>query len=390
MAYSTISNSEIAVGAPLTNALLIKIRDNPEAIALGLSGATRIATNALGTGVVTSTKVGANAINATHLAANSVGASEIGTGVVGASELGASSVGTSELAAGAVHQVDLDTTLNQGNTTNNVPTLVNIGGGTYAFYPQIRASAAVGNGVAVASIAYLEDPNSVGTSGSVTTSFTTWITLASASGQTTYAQSRQIDSSPPYDLGDGPTHGFVYAEIEKGSGVIKSTTSSVSAPWHYSGPTDIRGKKKKDGKSYQLIRDVTKTEEPYAERGELFKFRAEMKAFRPSTTEERLRKMNYIRELSAAKMVEVEVTQDIKNADMGLIPKTIYSPEDSIIVLLDPMSEILAELMPMRETGEIEISDLLYDGVLKVGNDPLPRHGPPGVDIMPIKWCNNG
>lgn len=51
MAYSTIPNSEIAVGAPITNNLMTKIRDNPEAIAEGLSGATRIVEAALAAAV---------------------------------------------------------------------------------------------------------------------------------------------------------------------------------------------------------------------------------------------------------------------------------------------------------------------------------------------------
>jgi len=47
MAYSNIPDTEIAVGKPGSNQLFTKLRDNPEAIALGLAGATRIVKNAL-------------------------------------------------------------------------------------------------------------------------------------------------------------------------------------------------------------------------------------------------------------------------------------------------------------------------------------------------------
>lgn len=47
MAYSTITDTEIQPGKPGSNQLFTKLRDNPEAIAAGLSGAPRIVKNAL-------------------------------------------------------------------------------------------------------------------------------------------------------------------------------------------------------------------------------------------------------------------------------------------------------------------------------------------------------
>ena len=47
MAYSTITDTEIQPGKPGSNQLFTKLRDNPEAIATGLTGATRIVKNAL-------------------------------------------------------------------------------------------------------------------------------------------------------------------------------------------------------------------------------------------------------------------------------------------------------------------------------------------------------
>lgn len=54
MAYSAIAGSEIDADSPITAGLMTKLRDNPEAIALGLSGATRIVDAALDTGAATS------------------------------------------------------------------------------------------------------------------------------------------------------------------------------------------------------------------------------------------------------------------------------------------------------------------------------------------------
>ena len=42
MPYSAISNAEIDPDSPVTTGLMTKMRDNPEAIALGENGATRI------------------------------------------------------------------------------------------------------------------------------------------------------------------------------------------------------------------------------------------------------------------------------------------------------------------------------------------------------------
>ncbi len=53
MAYVAITNGEIDTDSPLTTGLMTKFRDNPEAIAQGLSGATRIARSALDNNVLT-------------------------------------------------------------------------------------------------------------------------------------------------------------------------------------------------------------------------------------------------------------------------------------------------------------------------------------------------
>ncbi len=51
MAYVPIANSEIDPDSPITTSLMTKMRDNPEAIAAGLTGAPRIVQGALSSGV---------------------------------------------------------------------------------------------------------------------------------------------------------------------------------------------------------------------------------------------------------------------------------------------------------------------------------------------------
>jgi len=53
MSYSAITNGEIDPDSPVTTSLATKFRDNPEAMVLGLAGATRIVDGAIAVGTLT-------------------------------------------------------------------------------------------------------------------------------------------------------------------------------------------------------------------------------------------------------------------------------------------------------------------------------------------------
>lgn len=69
MAYSAITAGEIDQDSPITTGLMTRLRDNPIAIAAGDSGAPRIQTNALDTGVVTGAKIANDTITIANFAA---------------------------------------------------------------------------------------------------------------------------------------------------------------------------------------------------------------------------------------------------------------------------------------------------------------------------------
>lgn len=71
MAYSAITAGEIDQDSPITTGLMTRLRDNPIAIAAGDSGAPRIQTNALDTGVVTGAKIANDTITIANFAAPS-------------------------------------------------------------------------------------------------------------------------------------------------------------------------------------------------------------------------------------------------------------------------------------------------------------------------------
>lgn len=245
---------------------------------------------------------------------------------------GAPHIQQAALGAGIIHQTELSTSLGSvsGDGHHTLP------GGTYGFYPQIRASK-FGVEDYVAQITNLNTPG---------TSYATRIYL-SADG-TPSAQQRYINSSPPYDLGDGEIPLFVFAEVSPAGDVLRTYTADVP-PWAYNGPTRVDGRPTPDGRKVQVRRVI----DPVT--GDIY-------------TE------------------TIEVTNDIKNADMHLIP----CPWDDVkpvntVVLLDPCETL--ELKLMHESGE-EVHELFNKGYLVIDDVKLERRTPIGVQAVPIKWRN--
>jgi len=79
-------------------------------------------------------------------------------------------------------------------------------------------------------------------------------------------------------------------------------------------------------------------------------------------------------------MLEHEITQATYHADMPLMPHPFldFDPEKHIVILLDPMHELIGRLLQEQNEGA-DVHSLLYGGHLKFDNSPLCRKGPPGV-----------
>lgn len=170
-----------------------------------------------------------------------------------------------------------------------------------------------------------------------------------------FGQERYITSSPPFDLGDGETGGFIFALVNSSGDVVSHYAADVP-PWGYNGPTNIRA-------DFQC--PVTK------------------KKFRKVT-----QKLTYEEIMDGAKpkLKLQEITHDIKNADMGLIPHPFGEiPEGHHVVLLDPMDDKIRRTIEYQNQGGIDWVEALRNGKIQIG-DECKRCGPKGVHIHKMKY----
>ena len=255
---------------------------------------------------------------------------------------------TPTVAAGSVNQAALKTTT--GSVSAFSGNLV-LPGGNYGFYPQVAA----GNGGTmqswIVSSAF----------GAVSQSYTTYIYIDNLGSGTTppSAQQLYVQASPPYDLGDGEIHGFIYILVEQGSGKVCGVYSAEEPPWIYNGPTRIVPHRIDPmGRKFMAIKRKTITLD-------------DVKYGRATLAE-------FYR--SPIKEDEIQITQAIYHADMPLIPHPFASLDASrqIAVLLDPMHELIRHLLGEQQAGA-DIHSLIYDGHIRFDNVALRRSALPGV-----------
>src|SRR5690606_912598 len=120
---------------------------------------------------------------------------------------------------------------------------------------------------------------------------------------------RYINSSPPYDMGDGHCYGFLFLEINAAKEIQRYYIADAP-PWAYNGPTNITA---------DCFCPVTK------------------KKFK------KVRKKRSFEELMDGSEITYElqeITKDFKNSDMALIPHPFGEiSEGNTVVLLDPMQD---------------------------------------------------
>lgn len=250
------------------------------------------------------------------------------------------------VAAASISQSKLKTTTGEVSTTALSLSLTLPGGG-YGFYPQVRSSfnTDIGAHIAVSLAA---------------TTYITNITLGSSDGYTKYAQQRYIQASPPYNLGDGEIPLFVFALVNK-SGEVQAMYSAPEAPWHNNGPTSIRP-------------DI------YAEDGR--RFRRVRKELSPELLLKNPRLETHHLQ---------EITQAVKQADMGLIPHPFLGNDLTglTVVLIDPVSDHTHRAAEVFCECHDEHHDLYYKNKLVIDNAALNRNAPPGVQVAGVKWKNS-
>ena len=316
--YLAVTAGQKDTDSPITVGLIEKLDQNPIAIAEGASGAPKIQNAA------------------------------IADGAVHAAQIAADAVGQSEITAGAVHQGELNTSTSEVSTdtsdsgfAGDTDTQVTLPGGAYGFYPQFKSESSSAKPVCQL-YNMTSSPN------------TSYITKAMLFNNTvaTYlvsAQQRYINSSPPFDLGDGAVPLFVFLNYNTLTKNIRGYYIADVPPWAYNGPTNITPTRvTKGGKKFKNVATIDE------ENG------------------------NYSYE-------EINVDMNLKNSDMRIIPHPFAADPNYEVILLDPVETLY--LKELHEQGE-SISMLIKKHYLRLDNETINRATPPGVIASRFKWKN--
>ena len=317
--YTPIPDSDVDSESPVTTSLMTLLRDNPIAIAEGASGAPAIQTAAL----------------------EQTGGSE--------------AVTQATIRAAAVGQGELKTTVTNGsiNIASNSNGSYTLTGGTYSWW---TASSA-------------DDGNGLGLSFGGGNTSSGVIGLANNGGSLLafYVDERYIQSSRPYNTGDGDYGLVVYVLLDKNKNIL-ATRVGPDPMWAYNGPTNIASK----GNGLRM-------EKQYIVEDYMGKIDIKNSLRDPI---KRQSMMEYMRSKEGCKLIPLKITHAIKNRDIGIFPHPwVNSIEiDQTVVMLDPVSDFSHQLLEVHEHGEVNIRDeFILSGELKIDNISLKRSGPPGV-----------
>lgn len=328
MAWTIIPNSDVDVDSAITTSLMTALRDN-------VAAAFNKDTNApvLANDYVVLAMMANDSVDQSNIVANAVGQSEVKT------------------ATGAVSG-------RAGQYT--------LPGGQYGFYPRTyQDNAGSGSKIYSAQVNLNSSSSSYGS----------YIYLTPDDGSNApYAEQTYFTASKPYDLGDGEIPLFVFVIIDNATNNVDGVYVAPEAPWHYNGKTSIIASRKDlvTGKSYKMERGIIV---------ELRDAKMDIKAAVAANM--------YTRDVIADRLindglVEVEITQDIKNADMGDFPHPFLGNNltGKTVAMLDPVST--ERLLALHDEGE-NINKLLHDGSIVINNSPLVRATPQGVQAYGFK-----
>lgn len=272
-----------------------------------------------------------------------------------------------DLAANSVGQSEVKTTYQQVSAVAPPPVAdFTFSGGVYSLGHTFTTASTVNN----------LELHRVVANGTVS-NIARWRLSLIAAGGSASVRLYYINSSPPYDLGDGDIPLFIYVEIDP-SGNIISMSISPEAPWHYNGPTDITPSSyiKRNGILVPQIKRKDMSGIPMS-------YKAAEAAGIAAMNE-------YSRAFAEAPEIEFELTQAIKNADMDIVPLALNNQQDrplNTTVLLDPVSDLTWEIFNMRQHGEFDAIEFITNWC-NIGNTALARNGPAAVDIVSFSKRN--
>jgi len=271
---------------------------------------------------------------------------------VSQSELDASAVGQSELkTATAVQSVNV---VSDGGSSQIVLT-----GGLYSFW----TASAADSGTAGSGVTFGHGNTAAGTLG--------FFNNDPASSLTVTVDSRYVQASPPYDLGDGEIQLFIQMRLNSLGNVIGYSVAPDPI-WAYNGPTDIIPTSYgKDGRQWQ--KKLILPHDP-----------------RVAMANPALLLANKIAKEDSDNYQTIEITQAIKNADKEIVPHcwgTLGAGET--VAMLDPVSSLVEGLRDLHDQGE-NIGKLIEDGYITFNNTSLVRGMPSQVMSVTPTWRKSG
>lgn len=198
-----------------------------------------------------------------------------------------------------------------------------------------------------------------------------WFVEANTSGVNTI-KLKYINSSPPYDMGNGLIHQFIYAIVDNASGEIEMLSISPDPIWVYNGPTNCRPHR-------------------YDSNGKAWRRRKDMTAYPMTLTEALAAGVSALKDYSQAfqdaGFIFEEITQILKHADMNIISHPFISNDltDKTPILIDPISPIMRRLKHLSDHDEANLADIVKNYLI-IGNIDLGRVGPTNLLIPSVKW----
>ena len=341
----------------------------------------------------------------------SINANKLSTGSITSTQLANDSVVYGVVAAAAVGTGELKTTTGEvsNSTAGTAGAVYTLPGGEYGFYPQVKVN--ISNRAIHAAIYGLGDPFTT-TGLTVPTTYTTTIHLAveSDSPNIVYAQQRYVQSSPPYNVGGMDFGRFVYVRVNS-SAEILGTWASDDPPWWTLAPRPQRLERQPDGTLKEFYtehvafdKDLLKTNKASIktqlkkrkkERREIVRLKRQLanlvnkenflnqQALENKGNDRVIEKVNenllnvdslkneITSKLSEFEIQEIEITTEVKNQPMPLVPHPFITRDPGdMIFILSPMVSDYDLLNDLAQDGE-SVSELIHKNYIKIGDKIL-------------------
>ncbi len=295
-------------------------------------------------------------IDNAHIASAQINSNHYVNGSIDLAHMSANSVDSAQLVAASVKQGELSTALQQSSASISALGIAEITftGGTYNFMAGIGSSA-FGSSAQGDIDGMTITPHNNGAYQNVIAIMNT----QSGASDTYFFQSRYIQASPPYDLGDGEIPLFIFVIIDNSTGDIVGVDIAADPPWANNGPTDIRADRiDEEGKKFRTVRTSPITI-------------ANIKSG-AATIQDLLD--------SSPVETEIEITAEFKNSDMNIIPHPWGNTDMSgkTLALMDPIDDsVMMKLMDLYIAGD-DVAELFMGNYLRAGA-AISRASPNGV-----------